>query len=378
MAEEKHSSDDLLKDYATKRKEAAGRPEMHPVTRKILQSEVERVYGAGEQAFLAEEPKRSWFLQLWPRIAFGLLTLGFLVFAVMLSQPGKESGDLAKVAEDFRTPEETSVKQEKPVLEDTKKQVSALQKEADLVVVAEQNAAQLESRSEFYSKAENNTKAKRPAAAAVPAPSSTAANETKDVLLGAKVAARPDPAVNEVEQLATAEKKLSEPLKPDRKLDEQDARLTRTRTDASPTPDLRSREVALQTEAATGQAVAQLRDQAQTAQTQAFSFRQVSQVYRRNFQSPPRQGVLSNFTVQVVGNQVTIAEEGGSEYQGELEGNRVEATGVDAKTRQQVKISGVLEGLEQNTNVQFRGTATFGRTIFPIQAVPQKQSSQVR
>jgi hypothetical protein len=115
-SEPDNKTEELLKAYAKKRREVAGAPlELHPATRRLLQTEVARRYPkSGRES-------RTWLsalAQLWPRIGFALsilLALGFVIWMVLpkanplgplaQTQPkaepafsiyGKESKDLPK------------------------------------------------------------------------------------------------------------------------------------------------------------------------------------------------------------------------------------------------------------------------------------------
>jgi hypothetical protein len=73
----------LLKDYAQQRREAAGTPELHPATRRILQDEVRQQFGRP----VAPAPSRSWAGRFWPRFALTSGALGVLVLMAFLLIP---------------------------------------------------------------------------------------------------------------------------------------------------------------------------------------------------------------------------------------------------------------------------------------------------
>jgi hypothetical protein len=82
-----------LKSYAKKRKEEAGAPlEMHPATRRLLQSEVARTF--------PKEARRSGWLNVfsgfWPRLALGgsiFIVLGIGIWALVSESPKQKVGN---------------------------------------------------------------------------------------------------------------------------------------------------------------------------------------------------------------------------------------------------------------------------------------------
>src|SRR5213593_2464022 len=83
--------EELLKAYARKRREEAGTDfELHPATRKLLQSEVARQYGrrgAGKRNFFSS------LVRFWPRIAFAgaAVVILSLVLWNVTRQPNRTS-----------------------------------------------------------------------------------------------------------------------------------------------------------------------------------------------------------------------------------------------------------------------------------------------
>lgn len=375
MADDKHPMDDLLKDFAQQRKEAAGRPEMHPATRRMLQGEVARVYKNEQQTFLGEEPRRSWFLQLWPRLAFGLLTLGFLVFAVVLSQPSEES----ELAQTDALDTNLNIVELEQLKEKADKDMVLLKRQVDIPQPAAPAAITPEPESrgtrEYLSKKEapafqrENTPTDAPSG--LPAPALTPPGESKQLADPANLSTRAQPLPRQEDRSLTLTPAPAQ--KPDTKVVQtelQEERNVRSRA-AVAEMGSESERSGLAAQGPLTAKVEPLRDAELPTQVQAFNFSQSPLVYRRNFQSPPRQQVLQNFNLLITGNSVTISESAGNTYQGQLNGNKVEASGVDKRSGQTVQITGTLEGLEQQTNIQFRGNAAVGRTIVPIEASSQ-------
>jgi hypothetical protein len=85
--EPERNIENTLKSYAKKRKEAAGAPlEMHPATRRLLQSEVARTF--------SKEARRSGWLNIfsgfWPRFALGgaiFIVLGIGIWGLVSERP---------------------------------------------------------------------------------------------------------------------------------------------------------------------------------------------------------------------------------------------------------------------------------------------------
>src|SRR6266496_2110294 len=82
----------LLRAYAKKRLEGGGAPEtIHPATRRLLQTEVERKFAKDRG------PAGSWIDRLsllWPRFAWGIAILAVLgVIAVMVLPPAKRTAN---------------------------------------------------------------------------------------------------------------------------------------------------------------------------------------------------------------------------------------------------------------------------------------------
>lgn len=73
--------EERLRDYGGRRREQAGQPELHPVTRRLLQEEVARVYAQPGHRLATP---RSLLASLWPRLAFGSAIVLALVSAVWL------------------------------------------------------------------------------------------------------------------------------------------------------------------------------------------------------------------------------------------------------------------------------------------------------
>jgi hypothetical protein len=96
--------DELLRAYAKKRREQAEPPlQMHPATRKLLQDEVKRTWGA-EPA----PPRQSWRTLRWPLLAMGS---GFAALIVMLAVVNSQMRSLLPAS----APMEQNVSQAKPM-----------------------------------------------------------------------------------------------------------------------------------------------------------------------------------------------------------------------------------------------------------------------
>ena len=79
--EPNNKMDALLRAYSQKRGQAPEVP-MHPATRRMMQGEVRRVYGAS--------PRRGW-RAWWPQLAFGATFCAIIVFtAIVLNRPPAE------------------------------------------------------------------------------------------------------------------------------------------------------------------------------------------------------------------------------------------------------------------------------------------------
>jgi cytoskeletal protein RodZ len=70
--------DDLLKAYAAKRREEAP-PELHAVSRKLLQDEVRRNFGADKRQ------ASGGLLSNWPRVAVGMCAAGLVIVVAIIS-----------------------------------------------------------------------------------------------------------------------------------------------------------------------------------------------------------------------------------------------------------------------------------------------------
>src|SRR5215471_13445763 len=78
MAETPNNNiEELLKEYARQRREAAGNPELHPANRRMLQAEVRQQFA---QTGATKAPA-LWRLRFWPRIAFGTAIFALLAIA---------------------------------------------------------------------------------------------------------------------------------------------------------------------------------------------------------------------------------------------------------------------------------------------------------
>jgi hypothetical protein len=86
----------LLRDYAQQRREAAGTPSMHPATRRVLQAEVKQQFGAGAAPGRASRPVLASF---WPRWAFALgLAVVLVIGAILALPPANHHNDLLTLA----------------------------------------------------------------------------------------------------------------------------------------------------------------------------------------------------------------------------------------------------------------------------------------
>src|SRR5215471_16496198 len=73
----------LLRDWANKRRrDTDPPPELHPATRRLLQGEVARKFGADQR-----QTRTSWFAAFWPRFAWALGVFAVLATAVWLVAP---------------------------------------------------------------------------------------------------------------------------------------------------------------------------------------------------------------------------------------------------------------------------------------------------
>lgn len=89
----KNNIEKLLSDYAEARRKAAGTPELHPATRRVLQSEVKQQFGAANGSTTRAE-KKGWF-SLWPRIAVACgVAVAVTVVVLAIIPPGKQSRPL--------------------------------------------------------------------------------------------------------------------------------------------------------------------------------------------------------------------------------------------------------------------------------------------
>lgn len=90
-----------LRQHAEQRRAAAGEPSLHPVTRRLLQSEVRRHWGGRT----ADHAKGGWLPRFWPRLAFALGVVAVLsTAAVLLLGPGgKAPMNFAKLEENAPT-----------------------------------------------------------------------------------------------------------------------------------------------------------------------------------------------------------------------------------------------------------------------------------
>src|SRR5260370_42517805 len=75
----------LLRAFANKRREEAGSAcELHPATRRMLQGEVARKFGA---IAVHCQPLARPVLRLWPKLAWGLAACGILFIGVWVLRP---------------------------------------------------------------------------------------------------------------------------------------------------------------------------------------------------------------------------------------------------------------------------------------------------
>ena len=82
----------LLSDYAKRRRDAAGNPELHPATRQMLQAEVKQQFGS---AGLTATPKRSPWSSFFPRIATACgVMAAIVVLIVIVNPPGKGPAEM--------------------------------------------------------------------------------------------------------------------------------------------------------------------------------------------------------------------------------------------------------------------------------------------
>ena len=88
MSELERPIEKLLQASAEERRRQAGGPfELHPATRRLLQGEVARQYGAPNAA---KAPLRPWF-QFWPRLAWSLGTFLVLGMAALITWQSHQS-----------------------------------------------------------------------------------------------------------------------------------------------------------------------------------------------------------------------------------------------------------------------------------------------
>ncbi len=91
--EPNNKMDQVLRNYAAKRREGAAEPSLHPATRRMLQDEVKRVYPQ------EETPKRGrWIATLFPHLAAVMAVTLVLTVAVLLLK-GNKKVDLANLPE---------------------------------------------------------------------------------------------------------------------------------------------------------------------------------------------------------------------------------------------------------------------------------------
>src|SRR5256885_17241044 len=98
MMEPERPIEKMLREWAKKRRQDADSPpELHPATRRMLQSEVARKFGKNEPR--TEKPP-GWLISFWPRIAWALGVFAVLAVAAWLLLPPfggrSNTGRLAK------------------------------------------------------------------------------------------------------------------------------------------------------------------------------------------------------------------------------------------------------------------------------------------
>lgn len=90
-----------LRQHAEARRAAAGEPSLHPATRRLLQAEVRRQWG-GRTAGREEE---GWWRRFGPRLAFalGMVALVGVAAALLFDFGGAPSGNLARLENNSRS-----------------------------------------------------------------------------------------------------------------------------------------------------------------------------------------------------------------------------------------------------------------------------------
>lgn len=82
-----------LRDYAAKRREAAGSPEMHAATRRMLQAEVKL-----QQGQQPSPAKKHGLMGLWLRLAAGSLAMALLLGVIVFTMNGPETPEKYEMA----------------------------------------------------------------------------------------------------------------------------------------------------------------------------------------------------------------------------------------------------------------------------------------
>jgi len=98
-----------LRDYAQRRRDAAGTPVMHPATRAMLQAEVKQLAGTATGAAPAAAQRTGWAI-FWPRFAFAFAIVAIIGLAgIFFFPPGNKTKDnfiVAKLDESVTAPTE--------------------------------------------------------------------------------------------------------------------------------------------------------------------------------------------------------------------------------------------------------------------------------
>lgn len=330
-----------LQAWAQARRDAAGGPfELHPVSRRLLQDEVARLYPPGEEI---PAPPIAWWRLLGPRLAFASALAALAVVAVLQWTPGPESSgsfDLAKT----QTPslaENEAVSAPPPEPEPAPSTRTAPAASAPVPAVIAK-AAEPEPPT-------GSTLADVPAAVPADEPDNLPPAVVRRRAQPLETSIARDSSEREPERVALAPVRSPRPAS------------TADRGESASMLQQRYGLAASQPAAATGErfvataatpsppepAIERTQD-AQFSNTQRFT--QVMR-YRPNFNSPPRPPILESFVIEQTGEQLRVVDADGSVYEGRLElPADIEPGGVQAQAT-----AGAAAQQMPTAEAQFRG-----------------------
>ena len=328
--------DELLKRFVKKRREEARADfELHPATRRTLQSEVTRVFPKGET-----ETKHPFFSALWPRLALaGAFTAMLLVTVMVLNQPQKSKlgFELSQNAKD---------------VSERAAPAQARRKMDDAVALSDASVDK-----------KNVSKLEIPASSAAPLAKRLAAEKELASVSGSVGGTGGIPAetksLKETDQLAWIKSRDdSPPARSEIVADSAKTFYSYAVTNTIDGLQTRAAARAVTSDIAHGSASVSFSADSTAQNRWRFVQQDLRAKYRQNLLSPAQPAVLQSFEVARVGNKIQLFDSDGSVYEGEILDAAAYKLGVE-EAKQKKEQSSEFAFRVTGTNQQINRIVTF-------------------